>query len=107
MIWIDRHAASLVDHNGLAVMVTLSVLLGIVAIGTYLPGAPANATVVLAAVIGLTFWVVGENFGALFSNGATDVNSGPLLILLAVSYWRLRPRPEPVTAQMPLGLEGA
>lgn len=107
VIWIDRHAASLVDHNGLAVMVTLSVLLGIVAIGTYLPRAPANATVAMAAVIGLTFWVVGENFGALFTNGATDVNSGPLLILLAVSYWRLRPRLEPATAEMPLGLEGA
>ena len=96
---IDRHAASLVDHNGLAVMVALSVLLGIVATGTYLPAALANATVVLAAVIGLTFWVVGQNFGALFTNGATDVNSGPLLILLAVSYWRSRPRPEPATAE--------
>ena len=90
---IDRQAASLVDHNGLAVMVALSVLIGIVATGTYLPGAPANATVVLAAVIGLTFWVVGENFGALFTNGATDVNSGPLLILLAVSYLAVAPPP--------------
>ncbi len=105
--WIDRHAASLVDHNGLAVMVAMSVLLGIVAIGTYLPGALANGTVVLAAVIGLTFWVVGQNFGALFTNGATDVNSGPLLILLAVSYWRLGTRPEPATGEMPLSLEGA
>jgi hypothetical protein len=105
--WIDRHAASLVDHNGLAVMVAMSVLLGIVAIGTYLPRALANATVVLAAVISLTFWVVGQNFGALFTNGATDVNSGPLLILLAVSYWRLRTHPEPATAEMPLRLEGA
>jgi hypothetical protein len=105
--WIDRHVASMVNHDGLAVMVALSVLLGIVAIGTYLRGALANAIVVLAVVIGLMFWVVGENFGALFTNGATDVNSGPLLILLAVSYWRLRPRPESATTQMPLSLEGA
>jgi hypothetical protein len=105
--WIDRHVASMVNHNGLAVMVALSVLLGIVAIGTYLRGVLANATVVLAAVIGLTFWVVGENFGALFTNGATDVNSGPLLILVAISYWRLRPRPEPVPPRVTLSLEGA
>ena len=105
--WIDRHAANLVDHRGLAVTVALSVLLAIVAVGTYLPKSLANATVVLAAVMGLTFWVVGENFGALFTNGATDVNSGPLLILLAASYWRLSPRAEPSAAEPARSLEGA
>ena len=93
--WIDHHVASVVDHHGLAVTVVLALLLLVVAVGTYLPGPFANATVALAAVIGLTFWVVGENFGALFTNGATDVNSGPLLILLAVSYWRLSSHPDP------------
>jgi lipopolysaccharide export LptBFGC system permease protein LptF len=44
--------------------------------------------VVVAIVLGGAFWVVGENFGALFTNGATDVNSGPLLMLLAAAYWR-------------------
>jgi hypothetical protein len=92
--WIDRHAASLVDHRGLVMAVALAVLLLLVGIGTYLPAPLANAAVVLGAVIGLTFWVVGENFGALFTNGATDVNSGPLLILLAVAYWRWSPHAE-------------
>ncbi len=110
--WIDHHVASLVDHKGLAVTVVLAILLLVVALGTYLPGSLANATVALAAVIGLTFWVVGENFGALFTNGATDVNSGPLLILLAVSYWRLSPRPDPavpdpVVTEPALSPEGA
>ncbi len=95
--WIDHHAASLVDHHGLAVTLVLAILLLAVAIGTYLPSSFANATVALAAVMALTFWVVGENFGALFTNGATDVNSGPLLILLAVSYWRLSPHPDVAT----------
>jgi len=99
--WIDHHVASLVDHRGFAVTLVLAVLLLVVAVGTYLPGSFANATVVLAAVISLTFWVVGENFGALFTNGATDVNSGPLLILLAVSYWRLAPSPDPAVAIEP------
>ena len=93
--WIDHHVASAVDRKGLAVTVALAILLLVVALGTYLPGWFANVTVALAAVIGLTVWVVGENFGALFTNGATDVNSGPLLILLAASYWRLSPHPDP------------
>ncbi len=99
--WIDHHLASLVDHRGLVVTVVLAMLLLVVAVGTYLPSSLANATVALAAPIGLTFWVVGENFGSLFTNGATDVNSGPLLILLAVSYWRLSPSPVPVVAAEP------
>jgi hypothetical protein len=106
--WIDHHAASLVDHNGLAATVVLAILLLVVAVGTYLPPSLANATVGLAAVVALTFWVVGENFGALFTNGATDVNSGPLLILLAVSYWRWTPRTDPARASEPvLSVEGA
>lgn len=96
--WIDHQVAGLVEHRGLAVMVVLAVMLLAVAVGTYLPGSLANVAVALAALIGLTFWVVGENFGALFTNGATDVNSGPLLMLLAVSYWRLSPRRDPALA---------
>jgi hypothetical protein len=57
---------------------------------------------VVAMGLSVLIWVVGENFGALFTNGATDVNSGPLLILLSLAYWR-RPgdrsiRPEVVSA---------
>jgi hypothetical protein len=105
--WIDHHLASAVDRQGLAVTVVLAILLLMVAIGTYLPGWLANATVALAAVIGLTIWVVGENFGALFTNGATDVNSGPLLILLAASYWRLAPHPDPVVPNPVVATEPA
>lgn len=85
---LDRFAASLVDHRGLAIMVVLAVLLAVVAVGVYLPTPAANATLVLAIVLAIVIWVVGENFGALFTNGATDVNSGPLLILLSAAYWR-------------------
>ncbi len=105
--WIDRHAASLVDHKGLAVTTVLAVLLLVVAIGTYLPRLFANATVILAAGLGLTVWVVGENFGALFTNGATDVNSGPLLILLAVAYWRWSPVSDPASSDSAVSLKGA
>jgi hypothetical protein len=87
VVWIDRNAADLVDHRGLGCAVALAVLLVVVAVGVYLPPAWANATLMLSMVLGLLFWVVGQDFGTLFTNGATDVNSGPLLILLGLVYW--------------------
>lgn len=105
--WIDHRVASAVDHRGLGVMVVLAVLLLMVAVGTYLPGRSANVSVALAALVGLVFWVVGENFGALFTNGATDVNSGPLLILVAAAYWRRVPSRDPAPSPGPaLTVEG-
>ena len=88
---MDRHLASVVDHHGLLVTTVLAVVLLGVALGALLPMPLANVSVALAAGIGLVIWVVGENFGALLTNGGTDVNSGPLLILLAAAYWRSPP----------------
>jgi hypothetical protein len=107
VVWIDRHSASMVDHHGLAAMVVVAVLLAVVAVGVFLPPALANATLVLAIVVNLWFWVVGQDFGALFTNGATDINTAPLLIVVALAYWKTstgrRPagvgRPSPVLAR--------
>lgn len=71
----------------------LAVLMLVVAGGVFLPPVLADVTLVVGAAIGLVIWVVGENFGALFTNGATDLNSGPLLVLLVALYWRSPTRP--------------
>jgi hypothetical protein len=84
---IDRNAAALVAHQGLAASVVLAVALVIIAVGVYLPRPAARATLILALVVALVIWVVGEDFGAILAGGATDPNSGPLLALLAVAYW--------------------
>jgi hypothetical protein len=34
-------------------------------------------------------WVAVQNFGGILAGGATDPNSGPLVILLALTYWPL------------------
>jgi hypothetical protein len=97
VVWIDRHSASMVDHHGVAAMVVVGILLAIVAVGVLFPPPAANAILVLAIVVSLWFWVVGQNFGALFTNGATDVNTGPLLILLALAYWNTSTGRPPAT----------
>ena len=90
---IDRGAASLVANQGLAASIGLAVALVIIALGVYLPKPAAKATLVLAIVVAVVIWVVGEGFGMILAGGATDPNSGPLLMLLAMAYWPLRTVP--------------
>jgi hypothetical protein len=90
---VDRNAASLVAHDGLAASIVLAVALVLIAIGVFLPRSAARATLVLALVVAAVIWVIGEAFGAIIAGGATDPNSGPLLALLAVAYWPLAVRP--------------
>lgn len=104
---IDRHAGSLVAHRGLAVAVVFAVICLVVAYGAFLPARAARATLVLAVVTAVVVWVVGENFGLILAGGATDPNSGPVLILLALAYWPVRPRPAPTAAPEPDAAEWA
>jgi hypothetical protein len=87
---IDRNAAALVAHQGLAASIVLAIVLAAIAVGVYLPAPAARAAVVLAIVVAAVIWVVGQAFGGILAGGATDPDSGPLLILLALAYWPAR-----------------
>ena len=86
---IERNAASLLAHDGLAASIVLAVVLAVIAVGVFLPPTVFRAILVLALVVAAFIWVVGEAFGAIMGGGATDPNSGPLLVLLALAYWPL------------------
>ena len=87
---IDRGAASLVANQGLAASIVLAVALVLIAIGVYLPKPAAKATLVLAIVVAVVIWFVGEGLGTILTGGGTDPNSGPLLVLLTLTYWPFR-----------------
>ncbi len=87
---LERGAASLVAHQGLTASIVLAIALVVIAVGVYLPASAAKATLVLAIVVAAVIWVFGEAFGGILTGGGTDPNSGPLLILLALTYWPLR-----------------
>ncbi len=42
---------------------------------------------VLAMLVGVWIWLA-EDFGGILTGSGTDVNSGPLIVLLALTYWR-------------------
>ncbi len=90
---VDRHVAAVVAGQGVVVAVVLAAICLLVAAGVFLPVAGCRAAIVLAIVTSLAVWVVGQNFGMIFPGGATDPNSGPLLVLLALAYWPLSARP--------------
>jgi hypothetical protein len=84
---IERGGASLVANQALAASVVLAVALAGIAIGVYLPRPFAQAILALAIVVALVIWVVAQALGGILAGGATDPNSGPLLVLLALAYW--------------------
>jgi len=44
-----------------------------------------KAAAVAGAVVATTFWVLGQNIGQLYSGQATDPNTGPVIVLMALA----------------------
>ena len=72
---------------GTPVSVTLAEVLVVIAAAVFFGPWLTRVTLVLAIVTATAFWVVGENFGGIYTGTATDPNTGPLLALLALAYW--------------------
>lgn len=75
---------------GSAATVGLAVAMALVGVGM-LVGRARQVAVVVAVVLALGIWVVGEAFGGVLSGQGTDPNSGPLLVLLALAAYERRP----------------
>ena len=86
---IDRDTASMFLNHGTTAAILLAVVCVVVAVGVYLPPHFERFTLVLGIVVFVYIWVATENFGGILAGGATDPNSGPLVILLALIYWPL------------------
>lgn len=79
--------ARISDHNGVALNIIGAVILGLIAVGIFLPQRWTRAVVISGVIVAAFIWVIGEALGALFGGQGTDVNSGPLLALIALAYW--------------------
>jgi hypothetical protein len=84
---LDRGAAALLAGHGQQASAVLAVAFELTALGVFLPARAARIAVILAVAAAAVIWVIGENFGAIFTGTATDPNSGLLLGLLAAAYW--------------------
>jgi hypothetical protein len=86
---VDRLSESLFLHHGATVAILLALVCFVVAIGVFLPAQVTRATLVLAILVFAAIWVAVQNFGGILAGGATDPNSGLLVIVLALTYWPL------------------
>jgi hypothetical protein len=87
--WLAKLQSSIGGHtqgHGTTIAVVLAILSVAVAIGVWTPLRwPALA---IGIVLSLAYWVLGQDLGGPFwAEGATDFNSGPLFVLLAVALF--------------------
>lgn len=78
-------------HGGGSVAVVCAVLSFVIGLG---PLVLRHTTVFLVAgaALALGYWMFGEDFGQVFTGLATDPNTGPLLVLLALTVYPNRVR---------------
>lgn len=87
---MDRGLAGLLAGRGLAVSVVLALACVAVAVAVAVPSL-IRAALVVALVLAAGVWLT-QDFGGVFTSQGTDVNSGPLVALLAWTYWPLASR---------------
>jgi hypothetical protein len=86
--WLaDLHqgAADALGHGGSAPFVTLVAVMALVGLGGLGGRRWRVAAATVGAVVAIAFWVLGENVGQLFSSQATDPNTGPVIMLMAMA----------------------
>lgn len=86
---IDRHVALLLLHDGTPLAFSFGVVCVVVAGAILLPPTLTRVALVLAIAVFASIWVATQNFGGILAGGATDPNSGPLVVVLALTYWPL------------------
>jgi len=68
-------------------------------------GRGTRIALIASMVISLAFWLLGEGLGGLFAGQATDVGTGPLMILIAALLLPLAaqraPAASPARVQVP------
>jgi hypothetical protein len=101
----DASLASVTAGHGLSVSVLLAVLCALTGLMIF-SGRLARPAVLLACLLGCFFWLA-EGFGGLATGQATDPNTGPLLILLAVCFWPPEPAAVVRRPARPSGGRGA
>lgn len=83
---VQHSAANASSGHGLGIAVGLAIVSTLIGLGVLLP-ATHRAALLAGAILSLGYWGFGQSFGQLTTGMATDLNSGPLFVLLALRLW--------------------
>ena len=78
-------AGTVLSHAGSAPFIALVVLMVVIGVAGLGVRPWRTVAAVAGAVVATTFWVLGQNIGQLYSGQATDPNTGPLIVLMALA----------------------
>jgi hypothetical protein len=92
---LDKVSQSFLLHQGGTAAVLLALMCVLAGVSVYLSPSFAQFMIVMVVVVFAAIWVAVQDFGGILAGGATDPNSGPLVILLALVYWPLSARALP------------
>ncbi len=90
MTSVQNGFASITGGNGLVFAIVLSAASTAIAFAV-LMNWRAKEFLILATVLNVIFWVVGQGLGGIFAGGATDPNAGLLFIVLGYTLYTLVP----------------
>ena len=78
-------AGTVLSHAGSVPFVALVAAMVLIGIGGLAARPWRTVAAVAGAVAATTFWVLGQNIGELYSGQATDPNTGPVIVLMALA----------------------
>ena len=82
---IDHAAAAAVAPAGMSLIVAWVLVCLAVGLGGLLGGVPRQVAATLGIIVASSFWVLGQAFGQPWTGAATDPNTAPLVVLMAVA----------------------
>ena len=91
---VQNSAANGAKGNGVVIALVLgglSIAIGIAVAVNW----KAKTFLIIAIVLNLVYWVVGQGFGGIFQGGATDPNAGLLFVVFACAMYTLVPYEQP------------
>jgi hypothetical protein len=89
LLHLDKVSESFLLHHGETAAILLAVMCVLAAISVYLSASFTQFMIVMVIVVFAIIWIAVQDLGGILAGGATDPNSGPLIILLALIYWPL------------------
>jgi len=82
----QRSTGHWAEGHGLGIAIGLAVLSALIGLGVFVP-ALFRAALLTGVILSLGYWALGQGFGVPTSGKSTDLNAGPLFVLLALRLW--------------------